>query len=258
MKRHISPLLRSLCLASIFLAPLAMAEIGSYPPKLSPDGKLGIMGDSLALGIHASEMCGNADAYECAQQDLGASSPDWSYVAADKSWSIASLLGFDTTHIVAAYGGGEEWKDALGQAKTIMADPQVEAVFIGLGANNVCTPQGHDYTDDLATIAGEIDATLTFLTDTLPPGGRIYWSGVLDVSQLRELMRKRDHNYWFETCQGAWDLDANKIKDGAANDVCDEWHSVKPSVSEDGRITRCFCALCDESFAIARTAWVFV
>jgi len=106
MMRHISPSLRSLCLASIFLTPLAVAEIGPYPSKLSPDGKLGIMGDSLALGIHASEMCGNADAYECAQQDLGASSPDWSYVAADKSWSIASLLGFDTAHRVAAYGGG--------------------------------------------------------------------------------------------------------------------------------------------------------
>ncbi len=221
MKRRISPLLRSLCLASIFLAPLAMAEIGPDPPKLSPEGKLGIMGDSLALGIHASEMCGNADAYECAQQALGASSPDWSYVAADKSWSIASLLGFDQAHIVAAYVGGAEWKDALNQAVTVMADPQVEAVFIGLGANNVCVPQGHDYSDDLATIAGHIDATLTYLTDHLPAGGRIYWSGVLDVLQLRELMRGRDHNYWFETCQGAWDLDANKIKDGAANDVCD-------------------------------------
>ncbi|MGB7932225.1 MAG: hypothetical protein WCH04_08370, partial [Gammaproteobacteria bacterium] len=54
-------------------------------------------------------------------------------------------------------------------------------------------------------------------------GGRIYWSGVLDVSQLRELMRKRDHNFWFETCQGAWDLDANKIRDGAANDLCDHF-----------------------------------
>ena len=40
--------------------------------------------------------------------------------------------------------------------------------------------------------------------------------------------------------------------------ILDEWHSVKPSVSEDGRISRCFCALCDESFAIARKAWVFV
>ena len=223
MKRRISLLLRGLWLAQMFLAPLAMAEIGPYPSKLSPEGKLGIMGDSLALGVHASEMCGNADAYECAQHVLGASSPDWSYVAADKSWSIASLLGFDTAHIVAAYGGGEEWKDALDQAMTIMTDPLVEAVFIGLGANNVCEPQGHDYTDDLVTIAGEIDATLTYLTDTLPAGGRIYWSGVLDVSQLRELMRKRDHNYWFETCQATWDLDANKIKDGAANDLCDHF-----------------------------------
>ncbi len=46
---------------------------------------------------------------------------------------------------------------------------------------------------------------------------------MLDVLQLRELMRRRDHNFWFETCQGTWDLDANKIKDGAANDVCDHF-----------------------------------
>ena len=134
MKRRIAQLLRSLCLASICLAPSAMAQTGPYPPKLNPDGKLGIMGDSLALGVHASEMCGNDDAYECAQQALGAASPNWSYVAADKSWSIASLLGFDSAHRVAAFGGGEEWKDALEQAMTIMTDPLVEAVFIGLGA----------------------------------------------------------------------------------------------------------------------------
>jgi hypothetical protein len=183
------------------------------------------MGDSLALGVHASEMCGNDDAYECAQQALGASSPDWSYVAAGKSWSIASLLGFDTAHLVATFGGGEEWKDALGQAMTIMTDPLVESVFIGLGGNNVCAPRGHDYTDDLVTIAGHIDATLGYLTDSLPPGGRIYWSGVLDVLQLRDLMRSRDHNFWFETCQGTWDLDDNKIKDEAANDLCDHFFS---------------------------------
>ena len=222
MKRRSTSLLRSLWLASILLAPFAGAEIGP-PPKLSPDGKLGIMGDSLALGVHASEMCGNDDAFECAQQALGSASPEWSYAAANKSWSIASLLGFDTAHIVAAFGSGEEWKDALEQAMTIMADPQVEAVFIGLGGNNVCAPRGHDYTGDLVTIAGHIDATLSYLTDTLPAGGRIYWSGVLDVLQLRELMRRRDHNFWFETCQGTWDLDDNKIKDEAANDLCDHF-----------------------------------
>jgi len=96
--------------------------------------------------------------------------------------------------------------------------------FHRVGANNVCAPLGHDYSNDLATIAGEIDATLTYLTDALPAGGRIYWSGVLDVLQLYDLMRRRDHNYWFETCQGTrWDLDADKIKDGAANDLCDHF-----------------------------------
>ena len=221
MDQDRSLLLRSMRLGSILLSSLVMAETGAYPAKLAPDGKIGIVGDSLAEGIHASEMCGNDDAYECAQHALGASSPDWSYAAADKSWSIASRLGFDAVHTVAAYAGGEEWKDALGQAMSIMADPFVEAIFIGLGANNVCTPQDRDYAGDLATISGHIDATLTYLTDTLPAGGRIYWSGVLDVLQLRELMRKRDHNYWFESCQGTWDLDSNKIKSEAANDVCD-------------------------------------
>lgn len=95
MKRQRTALLRSLCLASALLASLAMAVIGP-PPKLSPVGKLGIIGDSLSLGVHASEMCGNDDAYKCAQQVLGASSPDRSYAAADRNWSIASLLGFDT------------------------------------------------------------------------------------------------------------------------------------------------------------------
>jgi hypothetical protein len=225
MKRRITRLLHSLSLASIFLAPLAMAEIGPYATKLSPDGKLGIMGDSMALGVHTSEMCGNVDAYECAQQALGSDSPDWSYAAADKSWSIASLLGFDAAHRVAAFEAGEKWKDALDQAMAIMADPAVEAVFIGLGGNNVCTPRGHDYTGDLDDIAGHIDATLGYLTDTLPPGGRIYWSGVLDVLQLHDLMRDRDHNFWFESCQGTWDLDDNKVKDEAANDLCDHFFS---------------------------------
>jgi hypothetical protein len=225
MKRRSALLLRRLCLMSILLmAPLAGAEIGPSP-KLSPDGKIGILGDSLAAALHASEMCGNDDAYECAQQSLGASSPAWSYAAANRNWSIASLLGFDTAHTVPAYGSGDEWKDAPRQAMTVMADPRVEAVFIGLGANNVCTSREHDYSGDLATIAGHIDATLGYLTDTLPEGGRIYWSGVLDVLKLRDLMRQRDHNFWFETCQDTWDLDDNKIKDEAANDLCDHFFS---------------------------------
>jgi hypothetical protein len=218
-------LLRSLCLASTFLAPLAIAQIGPYAPKLSPDGKLGIIGDSIALGVHTSEMCGNDDAYKCAKQALGSASPEWSYAAADKSWSIASLLGFDVAHRVAAFDAGEEWKNALDQAMTIMTDPAVEAAFIGLGANDVCAPRGHDYTGDLDTIAGHIDATLGYLTDTLPSGGRIYWSGVLDVLQLYDLMRSRDHNFWFESCQATWDLDDNKVKDEAANDLCDHFSS---------------------------------
>ena len=92
-----------------------------------------------------------------------------------------------------------------------------------LGGNNVCASQGHDYTGDLELVSAHIDDTLLFLTDALPPGGRIYWSGVLDVARLRTLMAGRDHNYWFENCQALWDLDGEKIKDSAAEGVCDHF-----------------------------------
>ena len=213
---------------ALLLTPVSMetagaAEVNPHPPKLSADGKLGIIGPSLAAGTNSSQMCGSDDSVQCIENVLGVHSREWSHAGGNKSWSIASLLGFDTDHIVDASDDGEEWKDALGQARIIMADPQVEAVFIILGGNNVCAPFGHDYTGELTAISTYIDETLLFLTDSLPAGGRIYWSGVVDVTQLRGLMAGRDHNYWFENCQAFWDLDGEKIKDSAANDICDHY-----------------------------------
>jgi hypothetical protein len=216
-------------LLGVVLAPLCFiprsdaAEVDANPPKLSSDGKLGIIGDSLAAGTHASQMCGSLDTVECVQNALGVHSRDWSHAGGRKGWSIASLLGFDSNHVIDVSDDGEDWKDALKQAQAIMSDPQVEAVFIILGSNNVCAARGHDYAGDLASISAHIDDTLLYLTDSLPSGGRIYWSGVLDVSQLRKVMAKRDHNYWFENCQAFWDLNDDKIKDSTADDICDHY-----------------------------------
>ena len=96
-------------------------------------------------------------------------------------------------------------------------------MFIQLGANDVCQARGHDYTGDLELAEGHIDATLQLLTDSLPANGSIYWSGVPDPLRLYELMRSRDHNVIFESCQATWDLDTNKVKDGAASDACDHF-----------------------------------
>ncbi len=222
MQRVIT-LLCVLLLTPLSIGTAGAVEVNPYPPKLSADGKLGIIGPSLAAGTNSSQMCDSEDSVQCIENVLGVQSREWSHAGGNKSWSIASLLGFDADHVVDASDDGEEWKDALGQASTIMADPQVEAVFIILGGNNVCAPFGHDYTGDLTAISAHIDETLLFLTDTLPAGGRIYWSGVLDVTQLRSLMADRDHNYWFENCQAFWDLDGEKIKDSAANDICDHY-----------------------------------
>ena len=43
------------------------------------------------------------------------------------------------------------------------------------------------------------------------------------VTRLHELMASRDHNIVFESCQATWDLDSNKMKDGAAADACDHY-----------------------------------
>jgi hypothetical protein len=190
-----------------------------------PQGKIGIIGDSIAAGTHSSEMCRNQDIVDCIQDLAGQHSPDWSYAGGVQSWSIASALGYLPDRVVDASDDGEEWKDALEQAVQIMADPEVETVFIGLGANDVCQARGHDYSGDLEVVASLIDETLNYLTSNLPAGGSIYWSGVADVVQMYELMRNRDHNLLFKTCQATWDLDSNEVKDGEAGDACNHYFS---------------------------------
>ena len=214
-----------------FALPLALlvgvlsnaAAADFTPAKLSADGKIGVIGDSMAAGTHTSQMCGNTDAYQCLDDLMGSQSRDWSYLGGGRSWSIASRLGFDFAHVVNVADDGDRWTDALQQAVDIMADPQVEAVVIGLGANDVCAPQGHDFSGDLDAIALHIDDTLNFLIQSLPAGGRIYWSAVPDIVRLRDAVASRDHNYWFESCQATWDLDGDKVKDGAARGICDHF-----------------------------------
>lgn len=223
MSRRIAFPFLVLLLTQFSVAPLGAAAAGPDQTRLFAEGKLGIIGPSLAAGTHASQMCENADTFDCIRDVLGVHSRDWSHAGGEKSWSIASLLGFDQSHIIDVSDDGAEWKDALEQAQQIMLDPQVEAVYIILGGNNVCARQGHNYAGDLDAISGHIDATLLFLTDSLPAGGHIYWSGVVDVTQLRRVMANRDHNYWFEDCQAFWDLNGEKIKDSAAEGICDHF-----------------------------------
>ncbi len=188
-----------------------------------PTGKLGVIGDSMSSATHTSDMCGRRDIIQCVENLGGLHSREWSHSAGHESWSIASLLGFTPDRVVDASDDGEEWKDALEQAQQVTTDPDVDTVFIGLGANDVCQPRGHDYAGDLAIAESHIDATLLHLTDMLSADGTIYWTGVPNVTRLAELMAGRDHNYVFESCQATWDLDSNKVKDGAAADACDHF-----------------------------------
>ena len=239
IQQHVLKRLCGLIVAVLGVLSLPAGAIDANALKLHPDGKIGMIGSSLAAASNSSQMCENGDAYDCLRDKLGVHSREWSHAGGIKSWSIASLLGFRQDHIIDASGGGEEWKDALRQATAIMADASVETVFIMLGANNVCEARGHDYTGDLERISLHIDDTLLFLTDSLPDGGRIYWSGVLDVTQLRKVMAKRDHNYWFENCQALWDLNGEKIKDSATEGICDHFSNHRvceaSSVQEEAK-----------------------
>lgn len=206
---------------AVFLALLTASAPAI--PQAAPEGKLGVIGDSIASATHTTDMCGRRDIVECVQELGGVQSREWSHAAGRESWSLASMLGFATDRVVDASDDGEEWKDAYDQALTITADPEVDTVYIGLGANDVCQSRGHDYTGDIERAESYIDTTLQHLTDTLPAGGTIYWTGVPNVTRLAELMADRDHNIVFENCQATWDLDRNKVKDGAAADACDHF-----------------------------------
>jgi len=199
---------------------------------------MGIIGDSMAVGTHSSDMCGKRDIIQCINDMLGLANREWSYVGGIKTWSIATLLGYTPDWIVDASANGAEWRNAFDQAQIIIkADLNVNTVFIGLGANDVCKSYGDNYTGDLQAISDYIDQTLRFLTDHLPAGSRIYWIGVPDIVTFRNIMVNRDHNYMFESCQATWDLDGTKVKDDAVKDACDtifpyEWCKITDNSEE--------------------------
>ena len=182
-----------------------------------------VIGDSIAAATHTSALCGNRDVVDCLETLAGQRSPEWNYADGTVSWSIASRLGFSPDRTINVADNGERWKDAFEQAREALVNTDVSTVLIGLGANDVCRDAGHDYAGDLGAISAEIDATLGFLTDHLPPHGEVFLSAVVDVTRVRDLMRTEDHSYVFESCQATWDLKGNQIKDTAAQSACDHF-----------------------------------
>ncbi len=217
MHRLLSPKRLPLC------AGLLGAAFVVTPLAASAAGKIGIIGDSMAAGTHSLDSCGSLDIVECVEERGGYQDRAWSYARGEHAWPLAARLGFTPAQVVDAADDGEEWKDAYDQAAQVLSDPALDTVMIGLGANDICQPSGHDYAGDLERVAGHIDRTLQLLTDRLPEGGTIYWSAVPDVAGLYDMLRERDHNLLFESCQATWDLDTDRVSDGAAQDACDHF-----------------------------------
>ena len=74
----------------LFLLPLSLTVYAS-PTNLHDNGKLGIIGPSLASATNSSQMCGNTDAFECLQVAAGAHSREWSHASGSKSWWLLPI-----------------------------------------------------------------------------------------------------------------------------------------------------------------------
>ncbi|MCA9504635.1 MAG: hypothetical protein KC616_16215 [Myxococcales bacterium] len=209
------------CLRTLRSAALAIAlSLAASDPALA-QSRIGLIGDSMMVATNTDQMCGSGgEVLTCFEQKLGGHDLAFSHGGGAFPWSIAGRLGYGEGEILNAADDGEEWKDALAQAQRVTADPAIDTVFIQLGANDVCADYGHDFSNDLAETAAEIDATLSHLVTTLPEGARIYWSGVVDVVAFRDALADRRHNFAFRTCQGLWDLDFDTLTDEAVRSVC--------------------------------------
>jgi lysophospholipase L1-like esterase len=183
--------------------------------------KIGLIGDSMMVATHADDMCGaGGELPDCLDARLGKRDVDWSHGGGDAGWSFARRLGYGPSEVLNVADDGARWSDAFAQAQAIAAVPGVDAVFINMGANDVCRRFGHDYEGNLAEVQGYIEETLTYLVASLGPGARIYWSGIPNIVKFRDVMVNRRHNYMFRSCQALWDLDSDEITEEAAQSIC--------------------------------------
>jgi len=112
------------------------------------EGYCGVIGDSIGAATHTNDACDRSlgdhrELMECLDLRLGSHDPDWSFTGGSKSWSIVKRL--DCSYINNTSKDGEEWKDALNQAKAQIAARQIGTVVLNLGSNDVCAKYDHDY-----------------------------------------------------------------------------------------------------------------
>lgn len=197
-----------------FWCPLALL----LAAECAVAGKLGILGDSMSRGTHSYDDCRTEDIVKCYEKRLGYQDEAYSYTRGGLWWSLRSMLGY--RDVVDFSEDGAEWKDALEQAEGVMAAPDVDAVVIALGANDIC----RSFDEPRATVPeveAFIDETLGYIVPRLP-GGKIYLSQVIDVVAMRDVMVDQDHIAW-DSCQGVWDLDPNEISNDAKEAICEHY-----------------------------------
>lgn len=205
----------------IIFASLTALLHSANADEIGNDGFIGLIGDSIMVGTNSDQTCGaGREILDCMVSRFGQQDLSWSHGGGDHAWAIARRLGYSSSQIMNVSDDDEQWRDALSQAKRITANPAVNAVFIHMGANDVCAEFGHDYTGDLDKIEQHIDSTLQHLVTRLRPGSQIYWSGIVDIVRFRDVMVNRSHNYMFRNCRALWDLDSDEITEEAAQSLC--------------------------------------
>jgi hypothetical protein len=108
-----------------------------------------VIGDSIGAATHADDACvsdpdgTSTELMDCLNSQLGSHDSNWSYMGGSKSWAIANRICCG--NVYNSSEDGEQWKDALGQARAQMQTGQIGKVVINLGSNDVCAKSGHDY-----------------------------------------------------------------------------------------------------------------
>jgi hypothetical protein len=108
----------------------------------------GVMGDSIGETTHTNDACDrnpgeHRELRECLELRLGSHDLDWSFMGGTRPWAIARRLSCDNVYNRSE--DGDEWKDAMDQARDLLQWDPVKKVIVNLGNNDVCAKYLHDY-----------------------------------------------------------------------------------------------------------------
>ena len=128
-----------------------LAELGENLGRTDVGAWLdcGVIGDSIGAATHTDDACVSdpdglsTELMNCLESQLGAHDTNWSFMGGTRPWAIANRVCCRNSYNTS--DDGEQWKDALDQARLQIQTGQIGKIIVNLGSNDVCAKYGHDY-----------------------------------------------------------------------------------------------------------------